>query len=81
MPYSDIDLNLCWNKDYSLSDDDNFVFTTLEIYDQIPTIKIENEEGKFEIQFKRKNSTIILNDGSLWYNKNNLTSIMKLTTT
>ena len=76
--YSDIDLNLCWVYTEEVSGAENHVFSVLASCEQIPTVLLQNADGKFRLQFKKENSVIKLRDNQIWYNKNDITSILKL---
>ncbi|MFZ0183437.1 MAG: hypothetical protein WBV92_06075 [Nitrosotalea sp.] len=80
LPFSDIDLNLSWAYDEETSTEENFIYNVLASCDQIPAVFIENPNGRFRLQFRKENSIIKLHGNQLWYNRNNLTSIMKLPT-
>jgi hypothetical protein len=81
LPFSDIDLDLCWSYDKETSNEENFIFSVLAPYDQIPAVLIENTDGRFSLQFKKENSIIKLNNNRLWYSRHDLTSILKLSST
>jgi hypothetical protein len=78
MPYSDIDLNLCWSYAEEMSDAENYIFSVLATCDDIPIVLIENNDGQYRLQFKKENSIIKLTNNQLWYNKNDLITMMKI---
>lgn len=78
MTYVNIDVNSCWKQSKDEDDLESFLFRTLPMCDEEPKVIIENQDGKFVLQFKKVDSIFILKDNKFWYNKNNLTSIRKL---
>jgi adenine specific DNA methylase Mod len=78
LSFLDIDVNLCWEYDEMFSNTEISYFNVLPTCDNIPTVLIENPDGKFKLQFKKEKSAIKIRDNKLWYNKANLTSITKI---
>jgi hypothetical protein len=81
LPFSNIELNPSWVYDAETSNGENFIFSVLTSSDRIPVVLIENTDGRFRLQFRKENSSIRLNGNQLWYNKNYLTSILRLPST
>lgn len=76
--FSDIDLNLCWIRDDLFSTEENSFFNVMPTCPDIPTVLIENNEGRYRLHFKKEKSSVKISGNKFWYNRYDLTSMMKI---
>jgi hypothetical protein len=76
--FSEINLNACWEFDKLFSNKETHFFKALSCND-MPTVLIENTNGKYRLQFNNEKSSIKITEGRLWYNRTDLNMLVKIT--